>query len=93
MPRETLRLLDVLERVGFSNEEFRQVHHFGEKANINTHRKYCEDVKKGFQAEGENEKVKARLAIIVRCIGAGGPAKRPSDWRVCIRKALEQVPF
>jgi hypothetical protein len=44
-PKKTIRLLDVLQGLGFSDEAFRLIHHFrlvGRNATINRHRRYCE---------------------------------------------------
>jgi len=43
--KETIRLLDELQGLGFTDDAFSLLHHFrlvGRKATINRHRKYCE---------------------------------------------------
>jgi hypothetical protein len=58
-PKKTIRLLDVLQGLGFSDEAFRLIHHFrlvGRNATINRHRRYCEGLET-FADGGTNELV------------------------------------
>jgi hypothetical protein len=55
-PRETIRLLDELEPLGFTDQAFHALHHFRNDANISSHRAYCE-AHNSFRADGNNELV------------------------------------
>ena len=58
-PKKTIRLLDVLQGLGFSDEAFRLIHHFrlvGRNATINRRRRYCEGLET-FADGGTNELV------------------------------------
>jgi hypothetical protein len=54
-PKETIRLLDELEKLGFTDEAFRLLDHFrlvDRDATIRRHRAYC-DAHDSFLADGE----------------------------------------
>jgi hypothetical protein len=73
-PVETIRLLDVLEGLGFTDEAFRLLHHFrlaDRKATINRHRRYCEG-HETFAVDGNNELVQLRLKLVLQAYQAGG---------------------
>ena len=58
-PRDTLRLLDELQKLGFLDEHFAKVHHWRKKKkseNIASHRGYCERVG-SFLPDQDNERV------------------------------------
>jgi hypothetical protein len=77
-PKESIRLLDVLERLGFTNDAFWRLHHFrieGRKPTINAHRKYCAGI--SFFADGStngltNGLVQERLKLVLQAYRGGG---------------------
>jgi hypothetical protein len=80
-PEETIRLLDVLEGLGFTDEAFRLLHHFrlaGRKATIERHRRYCES-HETFAVDGNNELVQLRLKLVLRAYQAGGFNSRKTE--------------
>jgi DNA polymerase len=67
-PNTTLQLLDRLECLGFCNEAFRCLHHFGKAASITAHRRHCRGLAaKGgsFRKGSTNELVCRRLALVL----------------------------
>ncbi|MBN9602427.1 MAG: hypothetical protein J0G33_05795 [Afipia felis] len=73
-PRETLRLLDELEALGFTSEAFARLHHFrlaGREATIGRHRSYCNKTST-FAADGTNELVQRRLKLVLDSYQQGG---------------------
>ena len=66
-PKETLRLLDELESLGFTDKHFARLHHFrakGRKDTIRSQRRYCE--KTGYFHPGSNNtRVQQRLAMVL----------------------------
>ena len=59
-PKVTISLLGELVRMGFSEEEFKGIHHFGKHATIQGHLKYCQTIKR-FRRNGSNCRVQKRL--------------------------------
>ena len=59
-PKVTISLLGELVHMGFSEGEFKRIHHFGERATIQGHLKYCETVKR-FRRGGKNCGVQRQL--------------------------------
>ncbi|MBE0702802.1 MAG: hypothetical protein IH582_06485 [Afipia sp.] len=73
-PKETLRLLDELEALGFTSEAFAKLHHFrlaGREATIGRHRSYCNKTS-AFAADGTNELVQRRLKLVLDSYRQGG---------------------
>jgi hypothetical protein len=68
--KQTIQYLDELQALGFTDEAFWRMHHFREKGEhhpIKTHRSYCENIKSAFFEDGgTNERVQARLEIILQ---------------------------
>lgn len=64
-PKCTLKLLDELESLGLSNDEFAIIHHMGEKASISVHRSYCAGLKGHFRLDAHNAMVCRRLEAIL----------------------------
>jgi hypothetical protein len=74
MPKRTIELLDQLEGLGFSNDDFRALHHFDlerRREPIQDMRDYCEKVG-AFHDDGTNERVRERLGD---CLG-GIPGRK-----------------
>jgi hypothetical protein len=96
-PKKTIRLLDVLQGLGFSDEAFRLIHHFrlvGRNATINRHRRYCEGLET-FADGGTNELVQRRLKLVLQGTRQEGsrPAKRKFLWPLPMRPFRRSSPF
>ncbi|SRR5713101_2027034 len=78
-PKLTIKYLDELQSLGFTDDAFSKIHHFREKGEshpINPHRAYCEKTD-SFQDGGNNERVQIRLEIVLKYFKAyhsGNPA-------------------
>jgi hypothetical protein len=97
MPKRTLELLDQLEPLGFLNEPFHIIHHFGDKASINIHRSYCRDLLKKsgeFLPDGTNEKVRERLEIVLESFKARQSSEHtePGVFRALAKEATAKIP-
>ena len=66
-PKQTLALLDELQKLGFDNEAFSRLHHFRHrtKETIARHRYYCEKTST-FRPDSANERVQRRLAFVLK---------------------------
>jgi hypothetical protein len=67
---ETIAILDALEDMGFDDDAFRRLHHWGihaqgnhKKPSIKAHREYC--IGRSFLAGDNNEIVEARLRFVL----------------------------
>jgi hypothetical protein len=92
MPKHTIELLDRLSAAGFSDAEFRIIHHMGD-ATTNTHRKYCQEVA-AFKPTDTNAKVRERLERILVTFISGyfsKPAK-PGVFRGLAEAAVAEIP-
>lgn len=85
-PQETIRLLDELVTLGFSNEAFQVLHHFCDEATIHAHRAYCES-HDTFRAGGNNELVQERLRMVLAAYRAGGFKSRNPGVFVALAEA------
>src|SRR5271154_4425035 len=94
-PQRTVELLDELETLGFTNDAFWRLHHFrktDKKDTMGSHKSYCE--KTGlFEDNGNNERVQARLEMVIKCYKAyynGNPGMFPrlADAAYCMVPAL-----
>jgi hypothetical protein len=70
-PKKTIWLLDELELLGFTDQAFHALHHFGHEATISRHRAFCK-AHDNFQADGNNELVLKRLRMVLAAYKAGG---------------------
>ena len=61
-PQTTLKLLDELVSLGFTDEQFRSMHHLG--TSIERHRAYCSE-HENFQEGSENEILCLELNILL----------------------------
>ena len=89
-PKRTVRLLDELESLGFSDDAFSLIHHFPDEK-IARHRDYCRKVE-AFQADGSNERVQRRLELVLRAYWAGGfKSSKPEVWEALSKAAVAEV--
>jgi hypothetical protein len=92
-PKETLRLLDELESLGFTDEYFARSHHFREKGKRDTmrsQRRYCE--KTGyFHPDGNNSRVQQRLSMVLNEYKAT-PNARPDRFIDLVEDAYRRFP-
>jgi hypothetical protein len=61
-PQRTIQLLDQLK---LTDEQFQGIHHFGKKASVAAHRKYCERTAE-FRDGGKNHGVLLTLEAIAK---------------------------
>ncbi|MFO0774502.1 MAG: hypothetical protein U0172_07555 [Nitrospiraceae bacterium] len=91
-PRRTIRLLDELESLGFTDEAFAEIHHFERGTTIERHRKYCLETG-AFQESKANERVQQRLEIVFRAYWGGGFRECSSAlWVLLAKAAAIEVP-
>lgn len=85
-PKETLRLIDELQRLyGLTQEHFRRLHHFGPKSSLEQHIRYCEGTIR-FSSQ-TNAIVARRLALCLKLRSEGQP------WETAIAQASSQFRF
>ncbi len=92
MPKRTATLLNQLSDLGFSDDDFRIIHHMSD-ATIAKHREYCKTVK-AFEAEATNQRVRERLELVLNTFRAGwftAPAK-PGVFRCLAQAAVVEIP-
>jgi len=92
MPRRTIDLLDQLSALGFTDDDFRVIHHMSD-ATIARHRNYCKTVGE-FETEANNQKVRERLELTLNAFRAGwfrAPAK-PGVFRCLAEAAVAEIP-
>lgn len=94
--KRTLELLDDLEKLGFENSAFAQLHHFrvtrGIDDTIEAHRKYCGE-HLSFQPGGLNDKVQLRLALVLSAYLCGRFSSGRKEVFVALAKAaVEEIP-
>jgi hypothetical protein len=92
MPRRTVNLLDQLSALGFSDDDFRIMHHMSD-ATIARHQDYCKQTG-AFEAQANNQKVRERLELVFSTFRAGwftAPAK-PGVFRALAQAAVAQIP-
>jgi len=67
-PKDTLKLLDQMEALGFNDDAFWLLHHFRERKHetIGSFRRYCSD-HQAFQKNGNNQLVHERLKFVSTC--------------------------
>jgi hypothetical protein len=91
-PKETVRLLDELEPLGFTDHAFHALHHFGNDATIRRHRAYCED-HDSFRADGNNELVQKRLRMVLAAYKAGGfRSGKPEVFVALAEATFREIP-
>jgi transposase len=85
-PKQSLRIIQELQaKFGFTADHFKQLHHFGPKASLQTHIRYCEGTAR-FRAE-TNAIVHERLALCLRILRDGG------TWDRAIERSRLAHPF
>jgi hypothetical protein len=93
MPQRTIELLDQLSALGFTDEDFRVVHHFDRDASIRSMRAYCER-RVSFHEDRTNQRVRERLEIVLAAFTAGRfsqPVKAGVFQALC-EAAVREVP-
>lgn len=84
-PKAALRLIREMQKLGFTQDHFRQLHHFGPRASLAAHIKYCDGTGR-FTAE-TNRIVSDRLNYCLEHVVAGTP------WDEAIKAARDAFPF
>lgn len=89
----TLELLDTLDAYGFTNEDFRVVHHQA-GITIKAHRKYCGEPGNFDAARPTNIEVMKRLELMVGALQGGGFKKpaNPGALRALAEAAVMEIP-
>jgi len=95
MPQRTITLLNQLRAHGFSDDDFRVLHHNGPKASIASHLSYCEVI--GIFNEGNptNIQVRDRLELVLASFRSGDyhrPA-HPGVFRALATATVAEIPF
>lgn len=93
MPDRTIVLLERLVAAGFTDADFRIVHHMPANT-IQAHFNYCAKQKAFSRANTNNAKVRERLALIFGSYFGGGfamPAK-PGVFEALARAAVIEIP-
>jgi hypothetical protein len=92
MPKHTIQLLDELSTLGFSDDDFRVIHHMANPS-IRHMRIYCQKVDT-FQSDGTHNLVRERLELVLALFKAGHfqePAK-PGVFSGLAQAALAELP-
>lgn len=85
-PKESLRVMRVLQaKHGFTQEHFRQLHHFGPKASLQAHINYCAGTGR-FKSE-TNPIVGQRLYLCLQL------REKRATWEDAIARARKEYPF
>lgn len=95
MPQRTITLLNQLRTYGFSDDDFRVIHHNGSKASIASHLGYCEEIGSFNEGHPTNIQVRDRLELVLASFRAGDyhrPA-RPGVFRALANAAVAEIPF
>jgi hypothetical protein len=94
-PQESIRLLDALESLGFTNEAFRLLHHFrlnDGTPTINDHRTYCEGLQT-FRSGGTNDLVQQRLKLVLQAYEVGGfKSGKAEVFAALAEAAFQEIP-
>ena len=93
MPKRTIELLDSLEGLGFTDAEFRLIHHMPDTT-IRVMRSYCEEHESFQGPDSTNAQVRERLEIIAKVFRAGGfssPSK-PGVFKAFAEAAVAELP-
>ena len=93
MPKETIRLLEELRSLGFTDDDFRIVHH-QRAATIRSMTNYCERIG-AFRANDANDRVRERLRLVLSQYKNRGPAgsAAPGVFAAFAREAVEEIPL
>ena len=94
MPKRTIELLDCLEDLGFTDAEFRLVHHMPDTS-IRVMRRYCEEHASFQGSDSTNAKVLERLEIVAKAFQAAGfssPA-RSGVFAALAAAAVSELPI
>ncbi|TBR72120.1 MAG: hypothetical protein EPN64_18935 [Burkholderiaceae bacterium] len=94
-PATTLRLLDDLQPLGFSDEAFALLHHFPVPERIASHRRYCEALwEEGARFRTQNNPlVQRRLEMVLAMYKAGDfKSSVPAVFEHLARATVLEVP-
>jgi|GEM_PF-2964477 len=95
MPQRTVALLNQLRAYGFTDDDFRIVHHNGQIASIVSHMGYCEGRNHFSDSHPTNAQVRDRLELVLASYRAGDfvrPA-RPGVFRALAAAAVAEIPM
>ena len=90
--KDTILLLDKLEKLGFSDDAFAKLHHFRDKGvneTIASHRKYCQKVDVLYENRN-NHLVQQRLELVLSAYLSGGFKSNKSIVFVHLAEAAYQ---
>lgn len=91
---EAVRVAEELARRGFGNEQFRRIHHFGQRASFTSFRRYCRTLATGSFDPGPpgdtNRAVLARMKIVLSHVAKSTNSR---DWSSAINDAVRQYPI
>jgi hypothetical protein len=90
-PDSVVKLLEELERHGFSDQAFRLIHH-KVNATIKEHKRYCRQKVASFQLDGQNERVCKRV-LLVRNAFKAGPFASPDVFAALAKAAATEIPI
>ena len=90
-PKRTVRLLDELKSLGFTDQAFALIHHLPNET-IERHRNYCLRVG-SFQPDKTNQDVQRRLDVVLRAFRGGGfSAGKPAVFAALAQAACAEIP-
>ncbi len=96
-PRDTVKLLDALQKRGFTDNQFSRLHHLsrrGRVATIQAHRYYCSERISEFQENGTNVLVQRRLILLLAKYESLPPSElKPDVFPSLIEKVLAEIPI
>lgn len=91
MPKETVALLEKLLTFGFSDRQFRILHHQG-SSSIRSMIRYCEKTA-AFRANDNNERARERLRFVHEAVKRLGRIPTAGDLEAAARQAVQEIPF
>jgi hypothetical protein len=93
-PKKNLKLLDELEKLGFTDDAYWRVNNFREngiKDTIRRHRRYCEQTR-SFRVDGNGARVQQRLTLVLERYRAI-PNAQPQLFITLADEAYSQIPL
>jgi hypothetical protein len=87
-PRECRRTIDALRRIGFGDDEFKQIHQF--RASLSGFYSYSKKVQE-FDEDGSNHRVHQRLTyVLLSCPGGALPSGK--SFQTLAEEAIKLIP-
>lgn len=87
-PRDCRRTMDALKRMGFGNDEFKQIHQF--RASLSGFYSYSKKVQE-FDEDGSNHRVHQRLTyVLLSCSDAAPP--KDGSFQALAEEAFRLIP-